>query len=565
MSLFIDKCIEEFDKLSSAYGEIVADDNTQSREALMNRAVGDFQYTFFVEMNNALFRGEYLYDNYIRKIGEFESKVVHYDEVVLFGSVRHALQCLRDLVLEIRGIVDRKHFYLAPSYSTKKRLGNTLIDFWTEVSLPLAYIDHTLICDAQHRDDLVRLIIQIMEKINGITESNLSDKTFERLLIKATFLLKKIWIYDNDVELSISIASKIYEVKDVVKAWSPKIGDYFTLFTKMYSKPLTDALLLKYEDLFESKNYYSLQCFVVLAYNYATINRENKNTIKHNLKKLRVLRDRFQAYKFPTDCNQFDRYAFRTVDCFIQNCYFSLFTKSQECTIDKLRDELENVKELERRTGIRNYHPYKKALNFLKSSFQEYEKIGNEISKESLELYNYIYKKYEENYKACIREHLYTFQLTVNECIASTDDYGDIFVASLLALPIIPEKLEEARLEFREVKLYGRVSVDIRERQQELEKLVNETNDNLIGYRKEIFEYLGVFIALATILFGSIQYFLKENTTITSIQNFLSIAILLALFMLLLDFVASKKRPLYLFIMLTLFILLLILLPHFLT
>lgn len=546
MELCIERCIAEFDKLSLSYDEIDEDNITQFEKTPLEINIPDllqFQQVFFVEMNNALFNGEYLSSGYINKIAEFENKVVQYNQT-LYGSLRCALQGLRDLVLEIRGIVDRKHPYLAPSYSTSNNFEDFLqIDFWTAVSLRLAYIDHTLICNTQYRDELVRLIIKILEKIEGITDSKQSGETYKKLLVKAAFLLKKIWMNDNDVELSISAASKIYEVKDIIAQWGAEMGDFFKLYDNLYPNLLPRERLDDYEAQLKKKNY-SLQLFVILAYNYATTNKENKCSVKYNLKELRELSASFQEYKRDAKGELFDKYALWTVDSFIQNCHFSLFTRSEECTITSLRDELENVKQVEAKTGIRHYHPYKKALNFLKSRFQELEKGENEIAKakECLELYNLVYKRYVENYDACIREHLYPFQLTVSECIVKTDHYGEMFIASSLARPIIPRKLKDAEREFRELKLYGRVSVQVRERQFELQKLVDETNDKLIGYRKEIFEYIGVFIAIATILFGGVQHFLQVKSAQASIRNFLSIGILLALFMLVLYFVVYKRE-----------------------
>ena len=72
---------------------------------------------------------------------------------------------------------------------------------------------------------------------------------------------------------------------------------------------------------------------------------------------------------------------------------------------------------------------------------------------------------------------------------------------------------------------------------------INEIANKIKDFRRESFEYLGIFITIITFLFGSIQLF--GNNTIklaASIVNIVSLGIVLGLFIAMLYIVLYCKR-----------------------
>ena len=560
----IEKCREKYRELFLPQNNVAGLEENNDNDSDRVTKESDFQLFFFKEMNNALFSAEYLRDDFLDKIREFENEIAN-DRTRFSAAISCTLQRLRDVLLEIINKIEGKQIY---TYSYFEFIKPRYVDdfqyfsIWLDIVLRLTYIDHTLISNTKYRDELLLLITRLEEARLGIDNKDF-DNIYQRLLIKAAFLLQKLELFNKQEIRFISVKSEIREIKDICDSCLA-LREYYSLFKDMYPSRIPERTIKKHEASINSVG--SLYSYVVLAYNYATTSKERRE-IEYNFEKIKALKEHFIKFKERSEASlsscKFDKYAIRTVQSFIHNCYFSLFTKSKECTIASLQNELENIKEVEARTGIRNYHPYKKALSFLMRKLQEEEYILP-IYKENLALYEEIYNSYAIRYDASIREHLYPFQLTIEECKVQTE-FGEIFVASSFARPISPRKLKDSEQDFREVALSSRVNMHALERERELQTLVKNTREELTGYRKEIFEYIGVFIAIATILFGGVQHFLQAKSAQASIRNFLSIGILLALFMLVLYFVVYKREKSfwYLIAFIVLCIVLLFLLPIF--
>ncbi len=166
---------------------------------------------------------------------------------------------------------------------------------------------------------------------------------------------------------------------------------------------------------------------------------------------------------------------------------------------------------------------------------------GNKELQNGLDLYNKIFKKYKSVYEECILRHFTPFQLIVEDCKTQ----GGIFIASSLSKPISPSKLREDERELRDIKQYLIVKARLSKREEEINEIANKIKD----FRRESFEYLGIFITIITFLFGSIQLF--GNNTIklaASIVNIVSLGIVLGLFIAMLYIVLYCKRYRVLFL-----------------
>lgn len=71
--MFIDKCLAKYRELFRQETE-----NKKPEEEALNirRRRDEFERFFFIEMNNAIFTGEYLEDDYISKIESFENELI---------------------------------------------------------------------------------------------------------------------------------------------------------------------------------------------------------------------------------------------------------------------------------------------------------------------------------------------------------------------------------------------------------------------------------------------------------------------------------------------------------
>lgn len=185
---------------------------------------------------------------------------------------------------------------------------------------------------------------------------------------------------------------------------------------------------------------------------------------------------------------------------------------------------------------MRNYHPYKKALKFL-SNLLVGDSLENQKDKEAnTELFNEIFEKYKSTYELCIKKRFSPFLLPKKECCTK----DNLFIASTFSRPISPGKLRESEREFRDLRQYLDTSKRLEKREREIKAIASR----LDSFRKESFEYLGVFITVITFLFGSTQLFGNKESQLPSviITNIASLGIVLGMFMAMLYIVLYCKR-----------------------
>ncbi|EFB30426.1 hypothetical protein HMPREF0971_03281 [Segatella oris F0302] len=532
MELHIEKCIDKYKELFSPENNscgFSTQPNTE-KEIFAKEKYKEFERIFFIEMNNALFVGEYLEDGYTEKIEEFENILLNNDSK-FSPYIRDALKGLRGVLFRIQTDNRTLQVNLTKNDSA---VASLLEDFqfynaWHTISLNLLYIDHTLINERKYREKLIKLYYEIEATIIGLDNEDLLQ-VFQKLKSKCSFLLGKTFVFDNKEKYYYSVDFEIKKVKEIIK------GDIFNkkfsfLFSKMYpSCKYGQEIVSKYQREFSVKNFSSIG-FVILAYYYDTSQRKSVQRLKN------LLED-FQEYEESMrkkDLSKFDSDAILSIKSYISNCRFSLSLKQQNYTIDSLKVDIAEIEAIQEETGITNYHPYKKALSFLGKYMENLREDESKQLQNGLELYNNLYKKYKSTYEECILRRFTPFQLLKDDC--KTDD--TIFFASSFSKPISPSKLEDDERKYRDLMLYLRMKERLAKREAEITNVANSVRD----FRRQSFEYLGIFITIITFLFGSIQLFgNKEITPKASIINIVSLGIVLAIFMAMLYIILYSKR-----------------------
>ena len=316
----------------------------------------------------------------------------------------------------------------------------------------------------------------------------------------------------------------------------------------MYPCRYEKELIRKYQKEFSEKNFSSTG-FIVLAYYYDTSERKSVQRLKNLLEDFHE----YEASMKIKDLSKFDSEAIQSIKSYISNCHFSLSLKQQDYTIDNLKGDIAEIEAIQEETGITNYHPYKKALSFLYKHIENLKEDESKQLQNGLELYNKLYKKYKSTYQECILRHFTPFQLL--KCDCKTDD--TIFFASTFSKPISPSKLEDDERKYRDLMLYLGMKERLAKREAEITSVANSIRD----FRRQSFEYLGIFITIITFLFGSIQLFgNKEITPKASIINIVSLGIVLAIFMAMLYIILYSKRKiptLFIFVIVSLIVLVL--------
>lgn len=540
MDLHIDNCVAKYKVLfplednPSKTGETDIDKEIHRKERY-----DEFERFFFIEMNSALFSGEYLADGYIQRIEKFENDLLT-DDSKDSACIREVLKELREILFNIQNKIkiDNRDLQVALTRNDQIRSSQfneyQYYNAWRAISLSLLHLDHTLVNKREYRELLIRLYYEIQVTINGLGNEDLRE-VYRKLESKCLFLLGKTFVYDDVEDYYYSVDFEVKKAKEIIKG-DEFNKDFLDLFTKMYPCKYGRDIVNKYQQSFAEKKFSSIG-FVLLSYYYGT-------SEKSSVQRLDNLLYNFKEYEQnlkEEGVSQFNSYAIRSIKSYISNCRFSLLLKQGNFTVEKIKNNIDEIESIQEETGIKNYHPYKKVLSFLGNYLGNLKDEGNKELQNGLDLYNKIFKKYKSVYEECILRHFTPFQLIVEDCKTQ----GGIFIASSLSKPISPSKLREDERELRDIKQYLIVKARLSKREEEINEIANKIKD----FRRESFEYLGIFITIITFLFGSIQLF--GNNTIklaASIVNIVSLGIVLGLFIAMLYIVLYCKRYRVLFL-----------------
>jgi len=521
MGLHIEECIDKYKEFFSQEGNSngLSEKYSTEEDVFTKEKYEEFERIFFITMNNALFIGEYLEDNYTEKIEEFENILLNNDSK-FSPYIRNALKGLREALFSIQ--TENRTLQVNLTKNDSSTVASPLENFqyydaWHTISLKLLYIDHTLINKREYRETLIRLYYEIEATIIGLDNEDLRQ-VFQKLKSKCSFLLGKTFVFDNKEKYYYSVDFEKKKVNEIIK------GDTFnkefsSFFAQMYPCRYEKELICKYQKEFSEKNFSSTG-FIVLAYYYDTSERKSVQRLKNLLEDFHEYEESMKN----RGLSKFDSEAIQSIKSYISNCHFSLSLKQQDYTIDNLKGDIAEIEAIQEETGITNYHPYKKALSFLGKHIETLKEDESKQLQNGLELYNNLYKKYKSTYEECILRCFTPFQLLKNDC--KTDN--TIFFASTFSKPISPDKLKDDERKYRDLMLYLRMKERLAKREAEITSVANSIRD----FRRQSFEYLGIFITIITFLFGSIQLFgNKEITPKASIINIVSLGIVLAIFM----------------------------------
>ena len=199
MDLHIDNCVAKYKALfplednPSKTGETDIDKEIHRKERN-----DEFERFFFIEMNSALFSGEYLADGYIQRIEKFENDLLT-DDSKDSACIREVLKELREILFNIQNKIkiDNRDLQVALTRNDQIRSSQfneyQYYNAWRAISLSLLHLDHTLVNKREYRELLIRLYYEIQVTINGLGNEDLRE-VYRKLESKCLFLLGKTFV-----------------------------------------------------------------------------------------------------------------------------------------------------------------------------------------------------------------------------------------------------------------------------------------------------------------------------------------------------------------------------------
>lgn len=534
MEFFIDKCIKEYNSfladirnLNQTYGE----GNDVEREIHRHQLEESFAMSFFVHMNNALFAGEYLGSNYDDKLAAFDNALAQDDSLFslqIKEAVDH-IKTLKTLINNKINLIGEDLLFSAIKSTNSSNDTNEFLYKFSAISIKLAITDHFLIC--QSRDDIATLVFMsdALEQEKTITNEDIRV-VYEKLQSKCNLLLKKICYSTNDSH-KYALDFKIYDIdeRQTSDVYNQEFED---LFDGVYKKRNISNIARFYQNEFK-RNRFSTKGFIVLSHYYRT-DTKDVSQIK-NL--ITCFYTYYRIQKKNSNLSDFDRYALECVRHYLHNSQFALNIEQPKYTIEQLEKDIDKIRNIQGITQIWNYHPYYKALEFLSKLIQTNEIIKADNTYAKIEDIIKLHKTLLLSYKKCLDwcEHrrFYPIQIEQKDCLSSEG----VFCASTFAAPL---NIKDLKASYRTYEGDQQVLI-MQSHYVNSKNELNEIQQKIKSYRKETFEYIGVFIAIITFLFGSLQIFGTKQDWAQSIISAVSLGIVLCIFGAILSISLNEK------------------------
>ena len=527
MPTHIDNCITYFhNNLQSK--EIFDGDETEN-SALKRKEMEDKAISFyFIEMNKAIFAGEYLDLNHEEKILLFE-KELEQEDSELTNSIKTSLSYLKNLIVYIDNKLNAPNENLLFSVFRQhhKSIQNPLLQDFVNITLGLAYADHSFFNEAELKQNLI-LIRDELQKKKEVDNTELKD-IYEKLHSKCSYLFYKL--HKPNTPHKFAIDFKVYNINNL-NLLDDHTRDFGQLFDSLKTKTPSDYILQSEGKLY--KGPLSSIDYILLAHYYRT-HQKNKRQLINLIREFNKFYIRKKKNKF---ISTFDEYAFDSVRNYLNNCLFALKWSKKDIVnddIELLRKDITHIQYIQKSTNIQNYHPYLKALQFLSNFFNKKDALTHSNIDSFNDLYADILINLKESIDWCIQRKFYPIQLEKENCFTKKD----IFIASSFSMALDKEELYRLYQKYSEIKQRGISLQDYLSHKKDLENIETDIK----SFKRESFQYLGIFSGIITFLFGSIQLFGRTDITYTqSLTNILSLGLVLCIFIALITITISLEK-----------------------
>lgn len=537
MSLFISKCIQSYrSTFPRNWIDDYRDESDEFKQLEGFAKINAFYKDIFILLSKAVLSGEYindtkrykiLLDGFLAEIAiEAGQESIRYQYSKLNSTLKEALTNYKYLLSQIEDKIansDEDPFFSAFE-SIDKEVENQYLSDFISICIELALIDHFLYSNKKNKISLI-LIRETLIGRNKIENPEIKA-VYSALLDKCDFLLKKIF-YDPVEGRTYTLNFEHHSIDEIACSQS-KLKDMSLKFDFLYDPNFKISSfkdrISEYQDNCILRT--SKASELILLMKYYQKDKCSSQRVKNLLESFDGLYNKIYKHKIK---NPFGTNALNSIKNYLYNCKFSIDISGNSYTFESLKKDILQLEELQSETGINNYFPFYKALQFLERKISlDFSSTSNNLSQIRLEIqyFSELIGKFEKNLQWCIRNRYYPFQLLANECI-TPDEEIPIFMASSFNRPINYQKLQNKLNDFSLRNKFFDNQFELAKEKQEILAL----KENVKSFEKRNFEYLSVFIAIITFLFASIPIFASTELTLQgSLTSILSLGIVLVLF-----------------------------------
>lgn len=452
---------------------------TQEHFCLQNK-----ENEFAFSLKSALYRQYEILDNYLRTL--------FYDYTAFIISINERID-----------YANHEYIFKAKSLPTFFLDNFQYFTILREVIFPLCYSEQHLSLSNKNIKRIT-ILLQELEQIKSDETDEECKLVYTLAIYKATFILKKLLKKTDSFEVLVDITKK-----KITRANLPSIPyeleQFFSYYENIHEdQPYQEDEMIDYQ-ISMSEHDGSFLKMARLMHYYCSQTK--------SLQQIENLLDKFES-KFHKLYNKsikhkFDKYALCTLRNFMYNCRLSYKIKQKDYTINSLQKDINVIEGLQGETFVKNFYPYKKAIEFL------IEKLKRLIEERNVQ-FDYenaisLLEKYltafDENILWCSTHCFYPIQLTLKECVIYVDD-EQLILPSSISRPVDYDKLRSEQEKFRSDIGYIRNSLIYIKDKKDTNAIKNELN----SIEKRYLEVGGILTGIITFLFGTINIF-TQNTS----------------------------------------------------
>lgn len=431
----------------------------------------------------------------------------------------HAIKHYRKLINIVEDKVEPSNNDLLFSAFTKLRNSykNNLYYSFEHHVIKLALKDHLLFFE----EDVISTLILLREELQQIPIDNdiQISEIYKALQLKCTYLLKKLITRSNNLEYSLDFKRYTLNIEDSDIA---PLKDLYENFEFLYGKKnlVYNQKIKKWQENCIQKK--SKLSELIMLMKYYQKDNKSKELINDLISEFDEVYNRLYVKKIK---NNFNRYALNTIKNYLYNSRFAYLINHQ-MSFNELKQELSIIDALQKKTYIKNFYPYKKAIDYLIPLIQEELNNNNtDIIDEQVKYLNELIEKFEVSIKWCSKRNFYPFQLMENECHCKYNNI-DIFIPSTYTKPINYQELfnELSQYKFTLISFKGQLEILNEKREVFLMR------DQIRLSEKRYLEILGAFTAIITFLFGCVNFFSTAKTVHDLTFSSFGLGIILLLF-----------------------------------
>lgn len=338
-----------------------------------------------------------------------------------------------------------------------------------QVNIKIAECDHLLAVEGEMLDFLIESSIRLDNELNIAPYSLdvkrkcdfLKNKLFLRKLHEKYRLHEEsktpIYTIINGIEKP--IATKEFQ-DGFIDSWLDYLDNHYEINDNW-----------KYNFEYYYKGLASIDFSNCLVLDLCKLIKYNKDIIKTfpvNTESIKKIRNELKVRLSNANKEEslFNIYAYKVALNYSINNEFSSVCENPTTDIQTAQKMYNEVLQVQNLTGIKNFFPQTKFLNFLLSKLKakHYNNKGFDSLEESRKIINIckeIYKTYEENVSWSKLNYNYVFQLPFKECLIDlpNSDVKKLFISSSFVMPLPKQvymrKFEEEKEEGVSVRIYN--------------------------------------------------------------------------------------------------------------